>query len=340
MHTLKTSTVILALACTLVVACDSSGSSGAQAAVAAGAASAAETNLSQSGGQQLPPEVGQWVQAGRQDCIDAGGRFSGAADFIRRGEFNGDGRTDYLLLGGGLDCSVDRGGREGPRNDFLISQSNGGYGLHGGFPAFEVTDEQVVRRNDRDVIALEGTWFRPGGEVHKILWGWNGAEITVVERQDAQGRAVDEDGRLLQVADNRPRSVSGGLPIPEGFYTTYASRNDGSCAAAARNQNAEMEYLYFTREVWREWDGDSPISRITNLGGSRWRLHMYHDYEKDITITGQYTFSQTVRIDLDGLGRYQDETVNYIFCPINTVPSDVRRGVSRPINYEPYEGNG
>ena len=218
MHTLKTSTVILALACTLVVACDSSGSSGAQAAVAAGAASAAETNLSQSGGQQLPPEVGQWVQAGRQDCIDAGGRFSGAADFIRRGEFNGDGRTDYLLLGGGLDCSVDLGGREGPRNDFLISQSNGGYGLHGGFPAFEVTDEQVVRRNDRDVIALEGTWFRPGGEVHRVLWGWNGSQVAVVERQDQNGRAVDEEGRLLRAAAPAVQVETSPLPFREGAY--------------------------------------------------------------------------------------------------------------------------
>jgi hypothetical protein len=236
----------------LMVACDSNGSSGAQAAVAAGAENAAETNLSQSGGQQLPPEVGQWVQAGRQDCIDAGGRFSGAADFILRGEFNGDGRTDYLLMGGGLSCSVDLSGREGPRNDFLISQSNGGYALHGGFPAFEVTDEQIARRNDRDVVVLEGTWFRPGGEVHKILWGWNGSEITVVERQDQNGRAVDEEGYPVQGA---AAGVSSALPFREGLYGTGEKQ-----FFPPTGEYSYPSTLYVSAT---EFDGHSPRCRVT-----------------------------------------------------------------------------
>jgi hypothetical protein len=80
----------------------------------------------------------------------------------------------------------------------------------------QVTDN-MVRRGDRDVIILEGRWPRPGGDVHRIIWGWNGQAVGVIERQNASGQSVDEDG--LPSRDARPAaSAAASLPFREGGY--------------------------------------------------------------------------------------------------------------------------
>lgn len=210
------------IAAVLVYGCERGNSGAAQAAPAEGIGPTLASSGAQPGGQQLPPEVGQWVQERRRGCVEEGGRWEGIADFILAGDFNGDGRTDYILQWGGMRCPDNSGsisdpwGRAGPPNDFLISQPGGGYANSGGFSSY-LTRDNVVRRGDRVVVVVEGASFREGGEIHKVVWGWDGTEITVLERHDAEGRLVDEDGYPIAAAASGS-SASGALPFREGNY--------------------------------------------------------------------------------------------------------------------------
>src|SRR5690606_26493561 len=113
------------------------------------AASSAESP-SPAAQQQLPPEVGQWVQSVRRECVANGGQFRGISNFVLPGDFNGDGRPDYVLQWGGADCPDPHGGsggafawgNAGPDNDFLLSQPGGGYRLYEGFLS-ELSEDNV-----------------------------------------------------------------------------------------------------------------------------------------------------------------------------------------------------
>lgn len=214
------------LASIAISGCDSDDSGKARAAAMTDAVMPPSGPLgAQVRGQPLPPEVGLWVQAVRRECAEARGRWGGIADFILPGDFNGDGRTDYIVMRQGLTCSSTSGdglgpleqlwGNAGPGNDFIVSQPGGGYRTYDGFAVPELTRDNIIRRGNRDVVALEGRWFRAGGEVHKVIWGWTAQGPAVIERQDAQGRPVDEDGYRVQAA---APNAGGALPFREGVY--------------------------------------------------------------------------------------------------------------------------
>jgi len=200
----------------LSAGCDRAGEGepGAQAGAAGSETAAAPI--------QAPPEVAEWIETVRAECEDAGGRFEGVSDYLLPADFNGDGQTDYVLQWGGVSCPHPDGrasgalgwGNAGPRNEFLISEPGGSYRRHDGFSS-ELSQDAIRRRGDRDVIVNEGTWFQPGGEVHQVIWGWTGQEIDVIERLDAQGRQVDENGYLIQAGGS---GGAEGLPFREGSY--------------------------------------------------------------------------------------------------------------------------
>lgn len=193
-------------------------------AAAAGTEDAAGAAVEASADTQTPPpEVEAWIQSVREECAEAGGRFEGISDHLIPGDFNGDGRTDYVLSWGGVSCPDEfgsaggalGGGNSGPRNDFLISQADGGHEIVGGFNSF-LEASNIERRGERDVVVINGTWFQPGGEVHKVIWGWNGSAMDVIERQDAQGRPVDDQGRLIRAGGSAASGAA--LPFREGGY--------------------------------------------------------------------------------------------------------------------------
>lgn len=312
---------IAAVACVsaaaLLVACDRTSDGKAQAAPASGASSATPSAVSpQAGGQQLPPEVGQWVQKVRRECTEAGGRWAGISNFILRGDFNGDGSVDYVLQWGGADCphpqsfSAFGWGNAGPKNDFLISQPGGSYRLFDGFLA-EFGQESIVRLGNRDVLAFEGTWSEPGGEIHKIIRGWTGRGIDIVERQDAHGRPVDARGYPVRSAPattpstgSRPAASGGNFPpLPKGFYAV-----NSSCAEAARS--IDGNYVYFTEKKWQETDGGSDIRSIEAVGSNSWRLRTTDGNSLMLRTTGPSSFTENGR-------RFQH-------CPDSTVPASVR----------------
>lgn len=301
----------------LLVACDQAGDGKVQAAPASGASGLASPGP-QAGGQQLPPEVGQWVQKVRNECTSVGGRWVGISNFILRGDFNGDARPDYVLQWGSADCPDPHGavsgafgwGNAGPMNDFLISQPDGGYRLYDGFLASDFSQDSIVRQGNRDVIVFEGTWFREGGEVHKVIHAWTGQGMSVTEYQDARGRPVNEEGYPIQATPGRAASSGNFPPIPKGFYAVNTT-----CAEAARS--IDGIYVYFTDKKWQEWDAGSDIRTIEPAGSGAWRLRTTDGNSLTLNITGPNSFTENGR--------------RFVHCPDSLVPASVRPG---------YAGNG
>lgn len=240
-----------------VAACDT-----ADAGQAAKATPAAEA-------PQDPPlplrEINRWIEGVRQECEDMGGRFGGVQDHLLPGDFNGDGRMDYVLRWGGVSCPHPEGwaggalapGNAGPSNDFLISQPGGGYQQVSGFSSF-IEASNIQRQGARDRIVIDGTWFEADGEVHKVIWGWTGEEMDVVERQDAQGRPVDSNGRLIRAA--APAGSASTSPFRDGFWVTGeaypVNRGNGW-------ENLHEEALEFAGSTFvRHNGGDADACRI------------------------------------------------------------------------------
>ena len=295
---------------TLISGCGPASENEAQASPVSGASSTTLASMSpQAGGQQLPPEIGQWVQSVRRECTNAGGRWAGISDFLLRADFNGDGRVDYVLQWGGADCPHPQSpvgafswGNAGPDNDFLISQPGGGYRLYDGFLA-EINQERILRRGDRDVLVFEGSWTEPGGEIKKVIRGWTGEGIAVIERLDARGRQVNERGYPLQSSSQPAASGRNFPPVPPGFYAV-----NSTCAEAARS--IDGNYVYFTQKVWQESDGGSDIRSIEPTGPNTWRLRTTDGDQLTIRITSSTGFTENGR-------RLQH-------CPDGTVPANVR----------------
>lgn len=182
----------------------------------------------QNRGRQLPPEVGPWIQKVREECLANGARFEGIRDFVLPADFNGDGREDYVLMWGGANCVDPNGsasggfgwGRAGPTNDFLISTPNG-YEVQDGFMS-ELGRDNIKRRGDRDVIEIEGGWNMDGGDVARVVHGWDGSQMQILERFNSAGQNVDGDGYPILAAVSP--QASGGLPFRDGVYAV-----DGRC---------------------------------------------------------------------------------------------------------------
>lgn len=265
--------------------------------------------------QQLPPEVGQWVQMVRRECTANGGQFGGISNFVLPGDFNGDGRPDYVLQWSGAQCPDPHGGageafawgNAGPDNDFLLSQAAGGYRLYEGFHA-ELGEGDVVRQGDRDIIVINGRWAQPGGEVRKVIHGWTGQSIDVIERQDARGQRVDERGYPLQASGRSPVSDAAFPPIPQGFYAIGST-----CEEAAR----EDAYVYFTNSRWQWSDGGPSIRSIESLGSGNWRLRFEEGDSTTLRVTGPTTFIENGR--------------PFQHCADSSVPASMRPA---------YAGNG
>ena len=216
--------VALSVSALALAACgDSGGIDEAQAAVV-------DASGIQNRGRQLPPEVGPWIQKVREECMANGARFEGIRDFVLPADFNGDGREDYVLMWGGANC-VDPGGsasggfgwgRAGPTNDFLISTPDG-YVVQDGFMS-ELGRDNIKRRGDRDVIELEGGWNTDGGDVARVVHGWDGSQMQILERFNSAGQSVDGDG--YPIGASTSVQAGGGLPFREGVYIQAG----GNCA--------------------------------------------------------------------------------------------------------------
>ena len=161
-----------------------------------------------------------WLAEQRRECLEdhGGARLAPGGRFYLVGDFNGDGRPDYVLQQGSLNC-LDRAGQNawshgnaGPNNDFLIS-NGASYRLVPGFLG-EFGQHAVRRQGARDVLAISGGWA--GGRVTQVVWAWNGREMDIIERRNEKGQLVDQEGRPLVVHPAPAPTTGGRVASPAG----------------------------------------------------------------------------------------------------------------------------
>lgn len=262
----------------------------------------------------LPPEAMRvWTAAQRETCALMEGRYSGrdvrfarnvasdddpAGDIMGQlengtniyivAELNGDGRDDYIVTLGNSGCEFDDAdtdgggdpyGRAGPSQDFLISTPTGyrmGIDIRSPLQAW-ISPDSIKRRGDRDVVELTGLPlpFRRCGAVASAIWGWNGNQITLLERRDDGGRIVDEEGCLIEAATRDTRaggigaSPVGPLNIVPGYYVHEGER----C------ETASTAFFYDGRRVGPrrgdpESDAVGPIGPVDELPDSMFVFYL------------------------------------------------------------------
>ncbi len=114
----------------------------------------------------LPPQVQAEHQSNARECTEMGNKLEIGPDYVLRTDFNGDGKTDYVLDWHALDCvgaASLYGGSAGSPYDIFIS--SGERYIHSTVIG---DDGALVRRGTRSVLRLA----EKDGKTH--FWGWNG----------------------------------------------------------------------------------------------------------------------------------------------------------------------
>jgi hypothetical protein len=115
--------------------------------------------------EPVPDEVVAHINEDARMCQAQGGKISGGEKYIRLADFNGDGKTDYLLVAGALRCSTAASlycGQLGCPVTAYVSQPNGRYSASLNLSAFEAEVKQV---KGRDVVAVSGQTLAKQGLV-------------------------------------------------------------------------------------------------------------------------------------------------------------------------------
>jgi hypothetical protein len=163
-------------------------------------------------GTLAPAALAAWEAHARNTCRLMQERFvakrferftGGGQEFTSTGngyltaDFNGDGKTDYIMFTPNGGCAEDEGSRSygsrgGPPTDFVISTPTG-YKLFEGFGGWVVAD-MVKRRGDRDVLVFSDGRNGDCGFIREAVWGWSGNGVEVIERRNDRGALVDQEG--------------------------------------------------------------------------------------------------------------------------------------------------
>lgn len=106
--------------------------------------------------EPVPDEVVAQINEDAQMCKQEGGKISGGEKYVRLADFNGDGKTDYLLVTSALRCSTAASlycGQLGCPVTAFVSQPNGRYPASLNLSALETEVKQV---NGRDIVVAMG----------------------------------------------------------------------------------------------------------------------------------------------------------------------------------------
>lgn len=138
-------------------------------AIAGTPANAQKTGLA---AEALPAALTDWHNAARDECERDGGTFRDG-DYWQSGDFNGDGRPDFLVTRAALGCEgndIFSGGTRGQIYDVLVSKATG-YSEE----SFLAHDAKVAERAGRTVV------LTPDHDNPKIVhhWAWDGSKLAV-----------------------------------------------------------------------------------------------------------------------------------------------------------------
>lgn len=348
---MRTRTLALMLSCSClvltVVACSEQTSATAEAAPTA-SRSAPTKAAGLPAPTALPPAaLAAWQADARAYCRDIGEKFVGARfvplasddasaelseagqGAFLAGDFNGDGRPDFLAITPSGGCSFEGApyGRAGPPNSFLLSTASG-YQVNEGFMGY-ISTGMIKRRGDRDVLDYRGSFNGTCGFIEYIVWGHAGGKMDVIERRNDKGALVDREGCAVAA---KPSSPTGNFPpIPKGFYAA------GMSCAAAIDERAISDRSYpgdnlgiFDDKTWgfffedsMPW-GNKEYKGFEQSGTNRYRIKVQAFGNGD----GPGT-PETLTINVTGPGRfsetYMGQTRTYTHCPDSSVPAALRQ---------------
>lgn len=186
----------------------------------------AAANANAQAPQTFPPAaLKAWEAHARRYCRTVGAEYAGAkfeplppagvegsdvpagAGRHLAADFNGDGKADFVLATPNGGCAGHNEGRNGPQLvvDFVLSTASGyameSQGAPDGYYDTLVMQSLrpswVQRRGNADVLRHStgsAGAGRCGPLPAEVVWGWNGRNIDVIERYDAEGQPVDDQG--------------------------------------------------------------------------------------------------------------------------------------------------
>lgn len=120
--------------------------------IAAALALAPVAALAQQPRESLPPSVRAQLAQDLQTCRAAGQTWTPPNDYVQSGDFNGDGRADFLIARSAAQCGVAFCAPDGCQFDTFISQSGGSYQRAYGMTEGQGTVRIAPGAGRRDVI--------------------------------------------------------------------------------------------------------------------------------------------------------------------------------------------
>jgi hypothetical protein len=200
---------------------------------------------------QWPAEVRAHHAALVAECrqIDRG-RVTLDGDFVRRVDFTGDGRPDFLVDMHSMSCSTALTlycGSAGCAYTLFVSQADGRYRNVGGFNG----DAELVIRQGRPLLRAD-----VDGAVR--FWGWNGRALTIVGAGDAGATPV---------AVPRPSAAQ-----PYGFVINLIFSPPARAAVASRSRSIGLYVSYQGEPIPSRRAQADAVEGIIALGTETARL--------------------------------------------------------------------
>jgi hypothetical protein len=126
------------------------------------------------GSEPLPTALTDWHDAARAECERGGGTFRDG-DYWQSGDFNGDGRPDFLVTRAAFGCDgndIFSGGTSGDTYEALVSTATD-YRL--AEEAILAHDAKIAERNGRTVV------LTPDDDDSTIehQWAWDGSKLAI-----------------------------------------------------------------------------------------------------------------------------------------------------------------
>ena len=340
------SLLVLALALT---ACGKQSADGAGAGKTAAADTASgATAAPDKAAETLPaPALAAWESYSKTLCKDMGEKFaavhfyplasapatgegSDAQGGYLQGDFNSDGTPDFAVTSDNNGCVNTSGappyGNAGPPVDFIISGAKG-YKVVEGFMAF-LAAGNLGKHGGRDVVITDGAFNGTCGPVTKIVWGWSGSKMDVLERRNDKGAKVDQEGcpagQAAKASGNFP-------PVKQGVYVV-----DGTSCQQAVTQSTPGKdgwpadaFAYFDDKIWNfvfedgmPW-GNRDYKGFEPAGPNRYKIKLHTFGNGDgpgfpdsatINVASPTRFSET----------YNGQTTTYNYCPDASLPAWLR----------------
>ena len=218
------------------------------------------------------------------DKFQDGKLINGLGIFIP-GEFNGDGKPDYILVAESpcayfppADLPGYYGRLGGPTHEFVLSTHDGYAVVEGAFASQYTEAGSVKQRSDgRSVVEVDYGSTGRCGYVDKDVWAWTGRKMDIIERRNEKGQLVDQEGCLLRKTPTpvgkKPAAAAkpGRLPIKDGLW---ADTSKGGCKRLGEragqedpafiiDQTSADEQMFFSQEA-------AELKPVKELGNDRY----------------------------------------------------------------------